>query len=267
MSSTRILAVASLLAMSAAPAFAATAVFGQVNGNASAFLGASVTGLPGVVDSHGDAAGGLPGVLTGHGTVATALGGDTVNASQEVRGIWDNANAGSFSATGGWTIAIPDSSIAIAQATTIDQSLDDTLPAWTYAFDATGNDDLFSMTFDVATHGDSTLGLGAWSLNVLEDGQSVHFQQLSNGTASGLFTQALQSGHRYQFTLTSNDGLLVPGTSDTKRFAGFDESNFGWTITGSATAGVPEPSSWALAIIGFGMAGTTLRRRVRRALA
>ena len=36
------------------------------------------------------------------------------------------------------------------------------------------------------------------------------------------------------------------------------------TGVGDPIAGVPEPASWALMILGFGFAGTMLRRRQRR---
>lgn len=39
------------------------------------------------------------------------------------------------------------------------------------------------------------------------------------------------------------------------------DANFRFTTTGSATAAVPEPASWAMMLGGFGLMGTAMRRR------
>jgi hypothetical protein len=51
--------------------------------------------------------------------------------------------------------------------------------------------------------------------------------------------------------------IIIPDAHQTTAF----QSYSGNQIIASATAGVPEPASWALTIGGFGVAGTALRRR------
>ncbi|HEY0437641.1 MAG TPA: PEPxxWA-CTERM sorting domain-containing protein, partial [Phenylobacterium sp.] len=84
---------------------------------------------------------------------------------------------------------------------------------------------------------------------------------------AGEFTQALDAGHRYSVSLISNDGLtFVTDGHRTNDFEGASTSQFDWSITGPAAGGVPEPATWSLAILGFGLAGAALRRRPGSAL-
>lgn len=269
------LAVAGGLAMASDPAFAATAISAQINANASAALVTSLAGLPGVTDTHGHALAGLPDGDLGIGLPAAFVsinngegGHNSVEASTGISGSWDSANQGRIGVSSNWDVSVFDPTLGlVVQATTIDQTLSHTAPAWQYAFQATGNDDLFSMDFDIQLFGDA-FGRGAWDLNVTQDGQQLGFHTLSNGAASGNFTQALLSGHDYVFTLTSNDGItLFPDGRHTSHFQVDEESLFNWSITGRDPAGVPEPSTWALTIVGFGLAGAALRRAPRSRLA
>ena len=43
-------------------------------------------------------------------------------------------------------------------------------------------------------------------------------------------------------------------------FAGFPTAGF-WTATFPAAAGVPEPATWAMMLMGFGAMGFAIRRR------
>ncbi len=68
------------------------------------------------------------------------------------------------------------------------------------------------------------------------------------------------------FTGRSTGGFnLVNGRSYTLRFQGLrtggDDTAFIDQVALGAAAGVPEPSAWALMIVGFGMAGSLFRRR------
>lgn len=266
-----LVAAGGLLAMAAAPAFAATATSGQVNATATGALVGSFSDLPGVVDTHHDATAGLPTTLGVHSNVDVHGGtNNRVQSVSDVQASWTDANSGSITVADSWELdAFDRTAGVVVQATSIDQSLQRDLPNWQYAFDATGNDDLFTMNFNVSVTGDGA-GLGAWNLRVEEDGNPiVPLRELSNGTAMGAFTQALQSGHHYIVTLTSNEGLaFVTDGRSTSRTVGIGIGNFDWSISGDAgpgTGAVPEPSAWALALAGFGLAGSALRRR-RKAL-
>jgi len=266
MTRTRLIAAAGgLFALAAAPAFAATATSGQVNANASAALVTSFSGLPGNVNTHGEALHALPDAISAT-ALATASNGANINVSaqQSISASWNDANHGSFAVTSIMSETafdlIPDQ---VIQATTIDQSLNRTLPTWQYAFDATGSDNLFSLDFATTVDGNFT-GLGTWIVSITRDGQSVAFETITNGFGSGVFTQALDSGHAYVVNVLSNDGLaFVTDGRHTNSFRGNQTSVFDWTITGDTKGGgaVPEPSTWALTIAGFGLVGAALRRR------
>jgi hypothetical protein len=273
-----LLALAGGLSMASDPAFAAVGTSAQVNNNASAAIVTSLAGLPGVTDTHGQAVTGqAAGVLGGFVPAAFVSVGDTspgahnsVEVSQDVTANWINPNQGSISVGSDWDVRSLDHIADLAiQATTIDQTLSHTAPTWQYAFDATGADSLFTMDFDVQVTGDA-FGRGAWDFNVTEDGHQLRFATLANGAASGTFQQALETGHSYVVTLTSNDGItLFPDGRATQHFQANVGSQFDWRITGDDDRGgaVPEPSTWALAIAGCGLAGAALRRQPRRRMA
>lgn len=89
--------------------------------------------------------------------------------------------------------------------------------------------------------------------------------------------EILDSGGAVLYTVSGGDfsvadgGQLVPGTNMRVYFtAGSGESISGLRFTSTgvafefddfAAAGVPEPASWAMLIVGFGLVGATVRRR------
>lgn len=76
--------------------------------------------------------------------------------------------------------------------------------------------------------------------------------------SSGSVTAPGQGHLTISPNITVNDGLRLQwGPSGYN--AGVDQVNF--TIGGAVTGGVPEPSAWALLILGFGLMGAAMRRR------
>ncbi len=89
---------------------------------------------------------------------------------------------------------------------------------------------------------------GPQRLDVRLDGATVG-QQFSTG-----FTGWLES--RYRFVASAGVTRLTFASTDVG-----GRPSYGNLVTAVSVAGVPEPASWAMLIIGFGMVGATLRRR------
>jgi hypothetical protein len=92
---------------------------------------------------------------------------------------------------------------------------------------------------------------GPQRLDVLLDGNNVG-QQFSSS-----FTGWLESS--YRFVASANTTRLTFASSNVG-----GRPSYGNLVTAVSVAGVPEPASWAMLIIGFGMVGATLRRRSGR---
>ncbi|MBL8556477.1 MAG: DUF642 domain-containing protein [Phenylobacterium sp.] len=93
---------------------------------------------------------------------------------------------------------------------------------------------------------------------VTAGGQSLNVTALGDGSFGGMGSMAWQTGG-FSFVGTGN--------TETIRLAGTIEGNAGVFFDNvSVSAGVPEPSTWAIAIMGFGLMGAVLRRRRRVAM-
>lgn len=74
-------------------------------------------------------------------------------------------------------------------------------------------------------------------------------------------------GFGAQFCPFSPTGVNFAGIGKSISFAGvanqivFDDVTFGSAIPGDTGGAVPEPATWAMMIVGFGMAGAAVRRR------
>lgn len=85
---------------------------------------------------------------------------------------------------------------------------------------------------------------------------------VTTGGASNLFTFSTPGNTRtdmgwtpYSFTFKAS------GPSTTLTFASQDPGAYGAALDAVSVSAVPEPASWALMIMGFGLAGGALRRR------
>lgn len=86
--------------------------------------------------------------------------------------------------------------------------------------------------------------------NTALDGNLAANRATLNGSASGL---SIANGQRFGFRWVDND---VTGNDH-----GLAVDNFRLAATLAQTSAVPEPSTWALLILGFGAVGGTMRRR------
>ncbi len=132
-------------------------------------------------------------------------------------------------------------------------------PNWTYQFTATSNG-VFDVTYDVIGVGD-TVGLGGWNL-LANNAIVLALQNNQNPTAGGHFVTSLTAGQTYSFQLKSN--MFRASTGVLNGVHGNVTGNFVWKIIEGAVPGaVPEPASWAMFLMGFGIMGAGLRRRGR----
>ncbi|HMI20551.1 MAG TPA: PEPxxWA-CTERM sorting domain-containing protein [Sphingomonas sp.] len=153
-------------------------------------------------------------------------------------------------------------------------------------------------TFEITGTGGflgATGGLG--SLNGILN-FSTHEGTTIDQTIANFFTFADGTGHNFQFSVDSVktvDWSNTPGISSSfslyllgdtiDSFLGYSATQTSLTLTFNSTGGspysasatlavppapvldVPEPATWGLALMGFGMIGATLRRRPRTSIA
>lgn len=156
-----------------------------------------------------------------------------------------------------WTAAFNGSPVTL----TVPVSIFGATTAFTLinTFWGTPNQSFQSVTFNATGGVSATFSLFG-DVDV-RDFQPNTFSNLINNTTS---TQVFTSGSRYldrqTYTLPTsfaNQTLTSVVFTDT----GADGVSR-LTLTGLAIASVPEPSSWAMLIVGFGLVGATMRRRI-----
>ena len=263
MKTTRVLACAAgaLLAvgLAAAPAQAAKALEGSMFLQAKSVIGFPVQAS----DTSAPSTGGwtdTPIDLSVSARATATFGDNTVVTHATESATWLSADRGSVTVTDfGHEFDVSDGSIS--QIETLLAGDAGGHQDWSYAFQATG-DSVFNLDFDVLGHGDDLFGLGQWQLEFVGDG--LEFFTLSDGFASGTldnrhtgsFSHALRDGVNYRVSLINLNSL---GSFTPNHQSAAMDATFDWSI--SPVAGVPEPATWALSIMGFGLAGAALRRR------
>jgi hypothetical protein len=132
--------------------------------------------------------------------------------------------------------------------------------AWSYTFSVDRNS-VFDLGLRFTADGD-TNGMGSWALTVVDNGSDPRIDQLlllreNNGfNVTGQTSHNLRAGHTYTLALVNEDIHGIEGVRPT--VAAREQGQFDWSI---AASGAPEPATWALSIVGFGLAGAGLRRR------
>jgi PEP-CTERM motif len=264
-----VLAAAALLSLGAGSASATVAQNGEVATHVSASAGDGFAN-----DSHHDTWTNTPHDLATSASAFATSGANSVAAQSAVSAHWASASAGSVTASMGWTVDTPD--VGLGAGATLSDS--EGAADWSYKFTAEGFDE-FNLAFDLQGTG-NTFGLGGWNLLVSDEtGNSFDQITLTGIGATGVAHDNLTLGHTYTVALFNNNAFFNPpqdviflrqAAADTTGGTGSEQDRFDWSITGSGGlngGGVPEPSTWALAILGFGLTGGALRRRARPALA
>lgn len=217
--------------------------------SASTFLTASVAALAQAVDAYSNTE------LSSGGQTAIAPTSLSGTASANVTGVlahsavnatFASADAGSVEVVWGWSVDPGVFQFQVATGSVTQRN-------WTYSFvsSVTGS---FNVTYDIVALG-YTAGLNP--LAGLDDLAPFSFNGVGiDPSASGNFNVPLLAGHSYTMSI-GNTGRLVDGQSATSNAM----ATIYWNITSGAK--VPEPGSWAMLILGFGVVGVAGRQRRR----
>jgi hypothetical protein len=253
----------SALALAATPAAAATAVNGELNIVANAYVG----GGPTVTTMQSQTWASVPATLNVAAT-AVANGGvhldhnDKVTSFGTAQATWASANAGAVDFTNyGWDFSVKNPA-PLANGADLDANRPGSGLDWLYTFQATG-DGVFQMNYNVTATG-SKDGLFGWAIYF--NGVSVG-PDLTNPavfgvdpTTSGVVIEGVTKGQFYTVALAGNPNIAA---CCERFFTGEMDGAFDWQIT-ERDSGVPEPTGWAMMLLGFGGMGALLRRgRVR----
>lgn len=244
--------LAAVAALAASPASATTSLMREINADVSilAYVGtlATPSGFMPLDSDNESAFARDPGLLGGDALADVELRTYPFgSASSRSAGMWTSSDAGTIVLDWGWTL---NASSGITVSTSEPM-------AWSYSFIASG-DGVFNITGDVSFTGDP-VGLNSIALGGSASG--MFGGGFSDPSGSATYAIPILSGQTYQFTLENRGGRF----SDTGlRTTSAGHATFAWNIaygpTGPGSAPVPEPGIWMTMILGFGLAGSALRR-------
>jgi hypothetical protein len=193
----------------------------------------------------------VPANLAVSASTSTSYLGDTVSAQGSAVASWASATSGSMTFSNyGWTFNVNNPLNTYSEA---DLVAGRPGSDWAYTF-TTSSNATFSMTYDVTASGD-TFGLWGWPVNGVS-GTGAPVVNAYDPTTSGTFVANLTPG-TYTVSLDSFPNVGAGGSSASGQMSG----QFNWLIT---TAGVPEPATWAMMLVGIGGLGGAMRSQRRR---
>lgn len=244
--------------LAAGAAHATVSIAGSVNLQASALVDPPASVNP----SHGDSWTGAPRDLRTSAGVSQVVGTDSVAVHGRILANWASADAGSVSIEDyGWTVVANDPSIH-AIGPSLSAGFDGPFD-WSYQFMAT-RDGRFDLNLDLIGAGTDLLGLGFWNLNFADGADATEtallhgYAAAPTGEITANFSHDLIAGHTYTVGLRNFDNFSTFGITTDSSTSAQEGGVVFWAITSD---GVPEPSTWAFAVAGFGLAGAALRRR------
>jgi hypothetical protein len=248
-----------MLLLCAGPASAATAVSGSVDAAAGTSIGYGpfVT----AADQHTTTAPGLPTSLSAHAKAVAQYGVDSAIAEVSNSAVWQSANQGHLTFDASWDLTLSQLS---SQNETAHFGFHPLFTGdWTYTFTSAKAGEII-FDYDGVSSG-QTFGIGGWAIRYRRQGQA--------GTKSAVLTDnilfddptgsvhvqnsqsiALTKGVTYIFWLDNNSNIGMGGGVGNRSAA--TSGTIDWRI-----AEVPEPTTWALMILGFGLTGAAVRRR------
>jgi PEP-CTERM motif len=162
---------------------------------------------------------------------------------------WASADAGAMTFDHGWTFKKDDPFTYDAYA----EVSSGTEPTWFYSFTAE-SDGAFLINWAVKAL-QQPVGFQGWQL--FWDGGNL---VIPGGDVAGSTSFGLLAGNTYTVALRNYAAVtMANGVIDLN---GHQRSDFTWSI--SARPAVPEPATWAMLVIGFGLVGSAARRHPRQ---
>jgi hypothetical protein len=240
------LAILTIL-LTAAPALAITFNGGTVNSAAAVTIGNVV-----VADAD-TAAAGMPDALAAASNALQAnSGGGLVQVFNSVNANWASAAQGTVALSWGW-VAMDSRDTQVDTRNAPNQN-------WAYSFTTGASAATFTANWTLDVASADSFGLqGVYSFDGVSPFNITPFNVSPTGD-TGSYSFALAPNTSYTLSLT-NFGNFGPGTLNSVGAVGF---NMDWTILEDRMPGIPEPASWAMLIVGFGLVGAGQRRQSRR---
>lgn len=234
-------ALLSLILLAPTPGLAATFISGGTATGTNATVGNASD-----PKSDSDAATGPTSSVSSSSTSTIVNADGNATAQSTATGTWTSANSGTAGMTWGWS--------GQTNAST-SYSTGNVGSNWTYTFQtgSVASQFIANWIFNVGGAGSSfglqgVYGTGSSPFDV------TPINVAPTGTSSGNFTVNLAANTIYTFGFRNNGNVSGgPSTRDTN-----GDFRMDWRITGGA---VPEPATWAMLILGFGLIGSALRQR------
>jgi hypothetical protein len=250
-----VLSALSVLGLSGLPAGATTPVSGGLNAVANATLDGTT-----VTDQKSVSWTAIPDSLSTNGVSATVngTGSDFITTvGFTAMATWASPDAGTVNFTQyGWTFGVTDPTTTLSAANLVDGRGGDD---WTYTFTATQNGTIILDYNSSFAGGTDEFGLWGWAVDFNGSGSGFPVLSATDPTQSGVFTGILVAGQTYTIGLNGNPNISTNGPID---ISGYMDGSFSWQITSS---GVPEASTWAMLMLGFGGLGFAGYRQSKRA--
>ena len=225
---------------------ASLAAVTPILGSVQASVGVSTNLMNQAPSDTDDWAGGPASLSAATSAFVFGAAGAFASAHAGVDAGWASATQGDVAFDFGWNLTSTPGDLAMA-------SLGAAGPDWTYSF-IPDVDSVFILDFLVSVSGTAT-DFSGWRL--FDNGVVV--SSAPTAPSSGMISHALTGGAVHILTLRSG----ASGAAFTQPLNGEMDGLFSWRIADAPVAAVPEPDTWALAIVGFGLCGATLRRRRR----
>jgi hypothetical protein len=221
------------------------------------------TNLNGVIvsDPESDSWTAVPASLATSTFATQSIGADIITAFGNATATWSSPDAGTVNFSNfGWSYTVHDPALTFSEVTLANPNHD-----WTYRFTATSDGEI-TLTYDVSLVSGSGFGLLGWNLLFTGAGGTgaPAVDLASDPTQHGVFTAPLVAGTTYRISLDGlADNFSAGPLGDD---AGTMNGSFTWQITSGAGA-IPEPSAWAMLVVGFAGLGLVGRRRATQTLA
>jgi hypothetical protein len=239
--------VAAAALLLAAPALAITANSGTVTAGAQVSVGTAINS-----NSDTDTGPGAPASLSASASASLTDDQALISASNSASASWTSATQGKASTSWGWNAINPGST----NPTGVNTNLAPT--NWEYNFTTGASAATFNgrWALNVGSETGSTFGIqGVYGSGGLPFNVTPFLVAPVNDTGS--FSVALNPNTNYTIGFFNfGNQNSTSGGLNSNAFANFE---LNWNIVERGV--VPEPSSWAMLIAGFGLVGATARRR------